>query len=34
MTKHFLYTGLTVLSYGYKTTRDLRWYVARRLQHP
>jgi hypothetical protein len=32
MAKHFFHTGLSVLSYGYKTGRDLRWYVRRRLE--
>jgi hypothetical protein len=32
MTKHILITGASVVSYGYRTGRDVRWYVLRRLQ--
>ena len=34
MTKHLLFTGISLLSYGYKTGRELGWYVNRRLQRP
>jgi hypothetical protein len=32
MTKHLFSTGVTLIAYGYKTSRDLRWYARRRLQ--
>jgi hypothetical protein len=32
VTKHFVHTGISVLSYGYKAGRDLRWYLRRRLE--
>ena len=31
MTKHLLLTGASLLAVGYKTGRDIHWYVARRL---
>jgi hypothetical protein len=34
MTKQLFLTGITLLAYGYKTSRDVRWYVSRRLQRP
>ena len=32
MTKQLLLTGVSLFSYGYRTGRDLRWYVRRRLE--
>jgi len=32
VTKYLVHTGIGVLSYGYKTGRDLRWYLHRRLE--
>jgi hypothetical protein len=32
MTKHLLTTGVSLLAYGYRTGRDLHWFVHRRLQ--
>jgi hypothetical protein len=34
MTKQLLMTGASVLAYGYRTGRDVHWYVFRRLQRP
>jgi hypothetical protein len=34
MTKHLFLTGISLASVGYRTGRDLRWYVARRLTRP
>ena len=31
MTKHLFQTGASLLAVGYKTGRDIHWYVARRL---
>jgi hypothetical protein len=31
MTKHLFLTGASLVAVGYKTGRDLHWYVARRL---
>ena len=31
MTKHLFLTGASLLAAGYKTGRDIQWYVARRL---
>jgi hypothetical protein len=30
MTKHVLRTGISLIAYGYRTGRDLHWYVFRR----
>jgi hypothetical protein len=32
MTKHLLRAGLALAFHGYKTGRDLGWYLSRRLQ--
>jgi hypothetical protein len=32
MTKHILLTSASLVSYGYRTGRDVRWYLFRRLQ--
>jgi hypothetical protein len=32
MTRHLLFTGISVLTFGYKTSRDVRWFVRRRLE--
>ncbi len=34
MTKQLVHTGISLVSYGYKAGRDLRWFVAWRLQRP
>jgi hypothetical protein len=34
MTRQLFLTGVSLLTYGYKTSRDVRWYVFRRLQRP
>jgi hypothetical protein len=31
MTKQLFLTGVSLFSYGYRTGRDVRWYVRRRL---
>jgi hypothetical protein len=31
MTKQLLLTSVSLVSVGYRTSRDLRWYVSRRL---
>ena len=32
MTKQIFLTSVSLLSYGYRTSRDVRWYVRRRLE--
>lgn len=34
MTKHIAQAGIGVLSLAYRTTRNLEWYVVRRLSRP
>ena len=34
MTKHFLLTGVSFLAFGYKRSRNVGWYVNRRLNRP
>ena len=34
MTKHLLSAGFSLAVYGLKTTRDVQWYVSRRLTRP
>jgi hypothetical protein len=34
MTKHLLSTGVLLLAYGYRASRDVHWYVSRRLERP
>ena len=31
MTKHLLLTGASLLRHGYRTGRDVHWYITRRL---
>ena len=32
MTKHLFHAGISLLAYGYRTSRDVGWYVSRRLE--
>ncbi len=34
MTKHLAQAGIGVLAFAFRTSRDLEWYVVRRLQRP
>ena len=34
MTRHLLLAGFSLAAYGLKTTRDVQWYVSRRLNRP
>ena len=34
MTKHLAQAGLGVLALAFRTTRDVEWYVVRRLSRP
>ena len=34
MTRHLLLAGFSLAAYGLKTTRDVQWYVSRRLSRP
>ncbi len=34
MTKQLFLTGVSLVSYGYRAGRDVRWYLRRRFDRP